>query len=144
MVIWEDRPRIGRLIAEDVIPAAGSDRMRGGLDGFRRHGERPDPGHREGRRGLQGRVGRRRRARPVEQGLEIDRGLEHLAEEPCRSRWGNTRNMAKKKTPAGADQPRPSKALLALREALGLDEEGWQAYLGTRATASLTSSRPIS
>ncbi len=25
MVVWEDRPRIGRLIAEDVIPAAGSD-----------------------------------------------------------------------------------------------------------------------
>jgi len=37
--------------------------------------------------------------------------------------------MAKKKSPAGADQPRPSKALRALREALGLDEEGWQAYL---------------
>lgn len=37
--------------------------------------------------------------------------------------------MAKKKSPAGADQPRSSKALRALREALGLDEEGWQAYL---------------
>jgi hypothetical protein len=39
------------------------------------------------------------------------------------------RHMAKKKSPAGADQPRPSKALRALREALGLEEEGWQAYL---------------
>ena len=37
--------------------------------------------------------------------------------------------MARKKSPAGADQPRPSKALHALREALGLEEEGWQAYL---------------
>ena len=37
--------------------------------------------------------------------------------------------MAKKKSPAGADQPRPSKALRALREDLGLEEEGWQAYL---------------
>ncbi|MGD0039544.1 MAG: hypothetical protein ABSE84_03840 [Isosphaeraceae bacterium] len=37
--------------------------------------------------------------------------------------------MAKKKSTAGADQPRPSKALRALREALGLEEEGWQAYL---------------
>ena len=66
MVVWEDRPRIGQLIAEDVIPAAGPDRIRGGPDGFRRHGERPDPGHSEGRRGLQGRVGRCRRARAVE------------------------------------------------------------------------------
>lgn len=37
--------------------------------------------------------------------------------------------MARKKSPAGADQPRPSRALRALREALGLDEEDWQAYL---------------
>jgi hypothetical protein len=38
--------------------------------------------------------------------------------------------MARKKSAAGADQPRPSKALRALREALGLDEEDWQAFLG--------------
>lgn len=37
--------------------------------------------------------------------------------------------MAKKKSAARADQPRPSKALRALREALGLDEEDWQAFL---------------
>src|SRR4051794_13415279 len=37
--------------------------------------------------------------------------------------------MARKKSAAGADQPRPSKALRALRDALGLDEEDWQAYL---------------
>ncbi len=38
--------------------------------------------------------------------------------------------MARKKSTARADQPRPSKALRALREALGLDEEDWQAFLG--------------
>jgi hypothetical protein len=37
--------------------------------------------------------------------------------------------MARKKSTARADQPRPSKALRALREALGLDEKGWQAFL---------------
>ena len=37
--------------------------------------------------------------------------------------------MARKKSTARADQPRPSKALRALREALGLDEEAWQAFL---------------
>src|SRR4051794_13949837 len=37
--------------------------------------------------------------------------------------------MARKKSAARADQPRPSKALHALRDALGLDEEDWQAYL---------------
>ena len=37
--------------------------------------------------------------------------------------------MARKKSPAGTDQPRPSRAVRALREALGLDEGGWQAYL---------------
>ncbi len=37
--------------------------------------------------------------------------------------------MAKKKSAARADQPRPSKALRALRKALGLDEADWQAYL---------------
>jgi len=115
MVFREGRPQVGQLIAEEGIPTAGFDRMRCGLDGLRRHRDRPDPGHREGRQGLQGRVGRRRRGRPVEKGRAIDRGLEHLAEEPCRSRRGNTRNMAKKKTPAGADQPRPSKALRSLR-----------------------------
>jgi hypothetical protein len=36
--------------------------------------------------------------------------------------------MARKK-PAPADQPRPSKAVRALREALGLEELDWQAYL---------------
>jgi hypothetical protein len=37
--------------------------------------------------------------------------------------------MARKKSAARADQPRPSKALRALRDALGLGEEDWQAYL---------------
>ena len=37
--------------------------------------------------------------------------------------------MARKKPAARADQPRPSKAVRALRDALGLDEEDWQAYL---------------
>jgi hypothetical protein len=37
--------------------------------------------------------------------------------------------MARKKSAAHADQPRPSKALTMLRDALGLDEDGWQAYL---------------
>jgi hypothetical protein len=37
--------------------------------------------------------------------------------------------MARKKSAARADQPRPSKALRALREALGLDEADWQAFL---------------
>jgi hypothetical protein len=36
--------------------------------------------------------------------------------------------MAKKK-PAPADQPRPSRAVSTLREALGLEEADWQAYL---------------
>src|SRR5271157_5744951 len=42
MVFREGRPQVGRLIAEDVIPTAGSDRMRGGLDGLQRRGDRPD------------------------------------------------------------------------------------------------------
>ena len=37
--------------------------------------------------------------------------------------------MARKKSAARADQPRPSKALRALREALRLDEGDWQAFL---------------
>jgi hypothetical protein len=37
--------------------------------------------------------------------------------------------MAKKKPVASADQPRPSPALRALREALGLREVAWQEYL---------------
>lgn len=37
--------------------------------------------------------------------------------------------MAKKRLPAPADQPRPSHALRALREALGLKGVDWQAYL---------------
>ena len=37
--------------------------------------------------------------------------------------------MARKKSVARADLPRPSRALHALREALGLDEEDWQAFL---------------
>jgi hypothetical protein len=37
--------------------------------------------------------------------------------------------MAKKKSVAPADQPRPSKALRALREALGLNGADWQVYL---------------
>jgi hypothetical protein len=37
--------------------------------------------------------------------------------------------MAKKKSAARADQPRPSQVVRALREALGLDESGWQAFL---------------
>jgi hypothetical protein len=37
--------------------------------------------------------------------------------------------MARKKSAATADQPRPSRALRALRENLGLDEKDWQAYL---------------
>jgi hypothetical protein len=37
--------------------------------------------------------------------------------------------MARKKSTARADQPRPSKALRALREALGLDGKDWQAFL---------------
>jgi hypothetical protein len=43
--------------------------------------------------------------------------------------YRDTRNMARKKPTSRADQPRPSKALRALRDALGLDEEDWQAYL---------------
>jgi hypothetical protein len=42
---------------------------------------------------------------------------------------GDARHMARKKSAARADQPRPSKVLRALREALGLDGEDWQAYL---------------
>ncbi|MBV8676929.1 MAG: hypothetical protein JO355_07140 [Planctomycetaceae bacterium] len=37
--------------------------------------------------------------------------------------------MARKKSAAWADQPRPSRALRALREAFGLDDEDWQAFL---------------
>jgi hypothetical protein len=37
--------------------------------------------------------------------------------------------MGRKKSAPRADQPRPSKALRALRDALGLDEDNWQAYL---------------
>jgi len=37
--------------------------------------------------------------------------------------------MARKRPTARADQPRPSRAVRALREALGLDEPGWQAFL---------------
>ena len=37
--------------------------------------------------------------------------------------------MARKRPAARADQPRPSKAVRALREALGLDEADWQAFL---------------
>ena len=36
--------------------------------------------------------------------------------------------MARKK-PAPADEPRPSKAVRALQEALGLEELDWQAFL---------------
>jgi hypothetical protein len=43
--------------------------------------------------------------------------------------WWDTRNMARKKPSSRADQPRPSKALRVLRDALGLGEEDWQAYL---------------
>ena len=42
---------------------------------------------------------------------------------------GDARHMARKKSAARADQPRPSKVLRALREALGLDGEDWQTYL---------------
>jgi hypothetical protein len=42
---------------------------------------------------------------------------------------GDARHMAKKKSAARADQPRPSQVVRALREALGLDESGWQAFL---------------
>ena len=61
--------------------------------------------------------------------MAVGRGLEHFAVGVGSDEKGNTRHMAKKKSPAGADQPRSSKALRALRESLGLDEEGWQAYL---------------
>jgi hypothetical protein len=37
--------------------------------------------------------------------------------------------MARRKSAARADQPRPSKALRKLRDSLGLDEGNWQAYL---------------
>jgi hypothetical protein len=37
--------------------------------------------------------------------------------------------MARKKAAASSDEPRPSKALRSLREALGLGEEDWRSYL---------------
>lgn len=37
--------------------------------------------------------------------------------------------MARKRPTVRADQPRPSRTVRALREALGLDEPGWQAFL---------------
>src|SRR5262249_4495683 len=40
-----------------------------------------------------------------------------------------TRHMARKTSAARADQPRPSKALTKLRDALGLDEHVWPTYL---------------
>src|SRR5271157_6314167 len=79
--------------------------------------------------GVQGRAGRRRRGRPVGRGLAIGRGREQRAQGSCATRREKTRHMVRKNSPAGADQPRPSRAVRALREALGLDEGGWQAYL---------------
>ena len=127
------RDRPGQVRQEDrrpfPDPADRAEADLAGVDDRRRRGDRPDPGPREGRQGVQGRLGRRRRGRPDEQGLAAGRGLEHLAVRVAADEEGDTRPWPGRRPAARADQPRPSKAVRALREALGLDEADWQAFL---------------
>ena len=58
-------------------------------------------------------------------GMAIGRGLEYFAVGVGSDEKGNTRHMAKKRSPAGADQPRPSKALCAC-----VRTSGWKRRVG--------------
>ena len=128
-----------------IITRTGPKADLAGVDTLRRHRDRADPGPRQGCQGLQGRLGRRRRGRPVEEGLAIDRGVEHFAvrvEEDEKDKHG-TAIVRQAAYRVGAEQFGLDFARPALRDNAGRVRDWAKKLLARDASkSSRKSSRP--